>query len=148
MKRGKTVTSQFCITLVKEAACEPSRKTKGAAGYDVYAVEPGSLAPGQTAQIPLGIASQFEPTHYVQLKARSSLAARGCLILGGVIDSDFRNEWRLIMHNLGQNEIAWDAAERIAQFVILPCSTPSLTPVPALAPTMRGEGGLGSTGRF
>jgi dUTP pyrophosphatase len=141
------------ICKLNPAAILPTYATPGSAGADLYALpegEPVVIGPGETAFLHTGLAAAI-PAGYVGLVfARSGLACKGGLAPAnkvGVIDSDYRGEWLVALHNHGGAPQTVKPGDRIAQFVLVPVLTPLLTEVDALDETDRGRGGFGSTGR-
>ena len=111
--------------------------------------EPVLLQPGERALIPTGLFMEFEPGFEVQLRARSGLAVKhGIGLVNGVgtIDSDYRGEIKVALINLGQEAVAVNNGERIAQMVISPVVQAEIEPSEMLTETERGSGGFGSTG--
>ena len=100
--------------------------------------------------IPTGLAMEL-PTGYVGLIfARSSMGVKRDLAPAnkvGVVDSDYRGEFMVALHNHGSREQRVENGERIAQLVIAPVFTPGFTEVQQLSDTARGTGGFGSTGK-
>ena len=134
------------------AAQLPTRSTEGSAGYDLRTTirEPVTLAPGERACLPTGIAIGLPGKEYVGLVfARSGLAVKHGLALSngvGVIDSDYTGEIKVGLVNLSQTAYQIQPGERIAQLLILPVLLPELELTDALDKTARGAGGFGSTG--
>ena len=130
----------------------PTYGSMEAAGADLYACldAPVEIAPGKTAFIPTGIAMEL-PRGYAGLAyARSGLACKKDLAPAnkvGVIDSDYRGEFMIALHNHGEQVRVIEHGERIAQLVITPVFTPGFTEVSELSDTERGSGGFGSTGK-
>jgi len=132
----------------------PAYQTNDAAGLDLIAAvaenEPLTLAPGQYALVPTGLAMALPPGYEAQVRPRSGLAAKhGVTVLNspGTIDADYRGEIKVILINHGQTAFVVKRGERIAQMVIAPMVQAALVPVAALSATDRGAGGFGSTGR-
>lgn len=129
----------------------PTYGSADAAGADLYACisEPVTIAPGQTVLVKTGIAMAI-PNGYVGLIfARSGLACKRDLAPAnkvGVIDSDYRGEIMVALHNHGSEDRTVEPAERIAQIAIMPVVQPTFEIAEALDETKRGEGGFGSTG--
>lgn len=130
----------------------PTYGSAGAAGADLYALPEGDpivIAPGQTAFIHTGL-SMAIPEGYVGLNfARSGLASKRGLAPAnkvGVIDSDYRGELMVALHNHGDTPQTIEPGDRVAQFVIVPVITACFTEVDSLDETERGSGGFGSTG--
>ncbi|MBB4373986.1 dUTP pyrophosphatase [Bradyrhizobium sp. cir1] len=132
----------------------PAYQTAEAAGLDLMAAvpeaEPMTLAPGQYALVPTGLAIALPPGYEAQVRPRSGLAAKhGITVLNspGTIDADYRGEIKVILINHGAAPFAIKRGERIAQMVIAPVVQAALVPVATLSATDRGAGGFGSTGR-
>ncbi|MGM9683924.1 MAG: dUTP diphosphatase [Eubacteriales bacterium] len=128
----------------------PAYGTEFSAGADLYACgEDVTLEAGQTAMIHTGIALEI-PTGYVGLVfARSGLASKEGLAPAnkvGVIDSDYRGEIMVALHNHGSNPAQVCPGKRIAQLVIVPYAAAKFDVVDELGDTDRGSGGFGSTG--
>ncbi|QOG16166.1 MULTISPECIES: dUTP diphosphatase [Bradyrhizobium] len=132
----------------------PAYQTAEAAGLDLMAAvpesEPLTLAPGQYALVPTGLAIALPPGFEAQVRPRSGLAAKhGVTVLNspGTIDADYRGEIKVILINHGTAPFVIKRGERIAQMVIAPVVQAALVPVATLSATDRGAGGFGSTGR-
>jgi dUTP pyrophosphatase len=128
----------------------PRHETEGAAGLDLRADEPFTLAPGERRAVPTGLALEIPPGHEGQVRPRSGLAARHGIALvnaPGTIDADYRGEVKVILVNLGREPVAFARGDRIAQLVIAPVVRADLVLVDDLSATGRGDGGFGSTGQ-
>ena len=128
----------------------PRYETEGAAGLDLRADEPFSLAPGERRLVPTGLALEIPPGHEGQVRPRSGLAVRHGIALvnaPGTIDSDYRGEVQVVLVNLGQAPVTFARGDRIAQLVIAPVTRAEVVLVEELNATGRGAGGFGSTGR-
>jgi dUTP pyrophosphatase len=132
----------------------PAYQTNDAAGLDLMAAlsdsEPMTLAAGQYALVPTGLAIALPPGYEAQVRPRSGLAVKhGVTVLNspGTIDADYRGEIKVILVNHGQAAFVIKRGERIAQMVIAPVVQAALVPVAELSSTDRGAGGFGSTGR-
>lgn len=143
---------QIPVKKLKPNAILPTYGSAEAAGADLYACldAPVTIAPGETAFIPTGLAMEL-PKGYAGLAyARSGLACKKDLAPAnkvGVIDSDYRGEFMIALHNHGREVRVVEHGERIAQLVITPVFTPGFTEVLELSDTQRGAGGFGSTGK-
>ncbi len=132
----------------------PKRATSGSAGMDLYACidEPITIAPGQLAVVPTGIAIALPDNSCAAfLYARSGLGVKHgiCLSNGvGVIDSDYRGEICAGICNVSDKPYTIEPDERVCQMVIAPVLTPDIVEVSELDDTQRGKGGFGSTGSF
>lgn len=130
----------------------PTYGSVEAAGADLYACleEPVTIAPGETAWIPTGIALEVPKGCAGLVYARSSLGAKRGLAPAnkvGVIDSDYRGEIRVVLLNHGKMSQTVENRERVAQFLITPVLTPAYVEAEELTDSDRGTGGFGSTGR-
>jgi dUTP pyrophosphatase len=131
----------------------PSYQSALAAGFDLAAAVPAdapvTIAPGNRALIPTGIAIALPPGHEAQVRPRSGLASRhGITVLNapGTIDADYRGELQVLLVNLGSEPVAITRGMRIAQLVIASVTHARLREVESLDDTTRGSGGFGSTG--
>lgn len=140
------------IKKLNEKATVPTYGSEFSAGADLYALadEAITIAPHETVLVHTGVAMEI-PTGYVGLVfARSGLATKRALAPAnkvGVIDSDYRGEIMVALHNHGSEPRTIENGERIAQLVLIPYLTAEFDEVDELSDTTRGEGGFGSTGR-
>ena len=148
-------TMKLRIKKLNLNAVIPSYGTDFAAGADLYACidETVSIDCGETKMIGTGVALEI-PTGYVGLVfARSGLACKKGLAPAnkvGVIDSDYRGEIKVALHNHnGSGEaLSVENGERIAQIAIVPYLKAEFEETDDLENTERGESGFGSTGKF
>ncbi len=127
----------------------PRYETDGAAGLDLRADEPVTLAPGERRLVPTGLALEIPAGHEGQVRPRSGLAVRhgvGMVNAPGTIDSDYRGEVGVVLVNHGQAPVAFARGDRIAQLVIAPVARAELVLAEDLSESARGGGGFGSTG--
>lgn len=131
----------------------PTYGSSGAAGADLYALiegDPVVILPGETVMIHTGLAMAI-PEGYVGLNfARSGLASKRGLAPAnkvGVIDSDYRGELMVALHNHGTQPQTIEHGDRVAQFLIMPVVMADFLEVDILDDTDRGSGGFGSTGK-
>jgi dUTP pyrophosphatase len=137
--------------VLNELAKEPTRGSEYAAGYDLYAATDReiSLFPHTTQLIGTGLAFELPDGYFGAVYARSGLASKkglrpaNCV---GVVDSDYRGEVMVALHNDSDHIMTIDAGERIAQLVLMPYVNMTFKQVEELNTTNRGEGGFGSTG--
>jgi dUTP pyrophosphatase len=135
---------------LSEAARPPARAHDGDAGYDLHAAAPARLEPGERATVGTGIAVAIPPGHAGLVLPRSGLAARhGISVVNapGLIDAGYRGEVRVLLLNTDRAR-AFEVApgDRIAQLVVVRVEGPELEEAAELDETVRGGGGLGSTG--
>lgn len=140
------------VKKLRPNAIMPTYGSAQAAGADLYACldAPVTIAPGQTAFIPTGLSMELPQGTAGLIYARSGLACKRGLAPAnkvGVIDSDYRGEFIVALHNhSGENQTV-EHGERVAQLVITPVYTPGFQEVASLSDTDRGSGGFGSTGK-
>jgi len=132
-------------------ATVPTYGSACAAGADLYACETGevTIAPGETKLIHTGIAMEIPDGLVGLIYARSGLASKRGLAPAnkvGVIDSDYRGEIMVALHNHSTVPQTVADGERIAQIVFAPYMAAEFTVVDELDNTARGAGGFGSTG--
>jgi dUTP pyrophosphatase len=140
------------VKKLDERATVPTYGTEFSAGADLYAVcdrDKIEIPPHETVLIHTGLAFEI-PEGFVGLVfARSSLGTKRGLAPAnkvGVIDSDYRGEVMVSLHNHTNTIQEIDNGERIAQFVIVPFLKADFVLSDELEDTVRGEGGFGSTG--
>lgn len=131
----------------------PAHATEGSAGMDLRACleYPVTLQPGATHLVPTGIAIHLDdPGLAAVILPRSGLGHKHGLVLGnlvGLIDSDYQGELMVSCWNRSGIAYTVSPGERIAQLVIIPVVQAKLVVVDEFAPTSRGAGGFGHTGR-
>ena len=144
--------SAIKVKKLKEKAVLPTYGSEEAAGADLYACldEDIVILPGETHFVPTGLSMELPKGTAGLIFARSGLACRRGLAPAnkvGVIDSDYRGEFIVALHNHSNKSETVSNGERIAQLVIVPVLTPGFMEVDALSDTERAGGGFGSTGR-
>ena len=98
----------------------PRRGTAGSAAYDVTCNKAVVIGAGKTARIDVNLYIKLPDDHFMLLLSRSGLAAKGLLVVGGVIDPDYRGSIEVILHNTNQTDFRISKGQRIAQAVFLP----------------------------
>lgn len=145
------------IKKIDSTAIIPTRGSKYAAGYDIYAniVHPFedncviTVKPGETTKVKTGVALEIPDGYFGAIFARSGLATKqglrpaNCV---GVIDSDYRGEILVAIHNDSDTVRTIQNGDRVAQLVILPYLNIEFEETTELSDTDRGTGGFGSTG--
>jgi dUTP pyrophosphatase len=127
----------------------PTYASAGAAGMDICAAEAVTLKPGKRAAVPTGFAFAIPIGFEVQVRPRSGLALKHgitCLNTPGTIDCDYRGEIKVILANLGDEDVSFERGDRIAQLVVAAAPQAKISEVDAIDDTARGSGGFGSTG--
>lgn len=146
------MTANVAFIKLSPNAVAPSYGSASAAGADLYALLENEIViePNETVVIHTGIALEIPEGCVGLVYARSGLACKRHLAPAnkvGVIDSDYRGELMVALHNHGTKAQAILPGERIAQLVITPYLTANFIESTSLSDTERGKGGFGSTGR-
>ena len=143
---------KVAVKKLREGAILPTFGSNEAAGADLYACleHDVTIAPGETVFVPTGLAMELPRGYAGLIYARSGLACKRGLAPAnkvGVVDSDYRGEFIVALHNHGSQPRTISHGERIAQLVVTPVLIPEYIEVETLSDTQRGTGGFGSTGR-
>ena len=132
----------------------PAYATPGAAGMDLFADVPPDapleIAPGERTLVSTGLRIGLPPGYEAQIRPRSGWAIRsgmGLVNAPGTLDSDYTGVVQVILINWGRDPVTIRRGDRIAQLVVAPVTRIAWVESESLAPTERGEGGFGSTGR-
>lgn len=135
------------IKKIHKEARIPDYATKNDAGMDLYAVDDKVVVSGEIWACPTGIAMMI-PSGYVGLIwDKSGIALNGGVkTMGGVIDSGYRGEIRVIMKNLSDENYVINKGDKIAQILIQKVESFTVELVDELDESERGGGGFGSTG--
>ncbi|MCR5641635.1 MAG: dUTP diphosphatase [Lachnospiraceae bacterium] len=140
------------IQKLTDHAKVPERGSNQAAGYDLFAdiTEACEILPGETKMIGTGLAMAVPEGYFGGIFARSGLSCKeglrpaNCV---GVVDSDYRGEVKVALHNDSDFTRVIEPAQKIAQLVVLPFLTVDFAVMDSLDETARGENGFGSTGK-
>ena len=130
------------VKLLREGAQLPTFGTSEAAGADLCACLDSAveIAPGESAFIPTGLSMEIPVGYAGLIYARSGMACKKGLAPAnkvGVIDSDYRGEFMVVLHNHGKEIQTVTHGERIAQLVVTPVLIPSYVAVEDLTDTER-----------
>lgn len=129
----------------------PSYATEEAAGMDVRSAVDIVIQPSKRAMVQTGLVVEIPKGFEIQVRPRSGLALKhGITITNspGTVDSDYRGELCVILHNLGDEDFVVQRGDRIAQLVMAPVARATIIEVDDFdSTTNRGAGGFGSTGR-
>ena len=141
------------VKLLAEGARAPEVAHPGEdLGYDVFALEATELWARASVRVKTGIAVEARhPETGVGLgllvRDRSSMAAKGVAVTGGVIDAGYRGEIQILLTNLTDEAIRLNAGDKIAQMIPIPVLTGPVSQVEDLADSTRAAKGFGSSGR-
>ena len=128
----------------------PKYAKHGDAGMDICAAFDDFIAPFNWTAVHTGLFVEIPEGYEIQIRSRSGLAFKhGICVLNspGTIDSGYRGEIQVILHNHDHRRYNIKKGERIAQMVVAPVTTATFIEVSELSDSERGEGGLGSTGK-
>lgn len=134
---------------IRDNAIVPTRGSAFAAGYDLCATADCTIEGGETVKVGTGICMEIPDGFFGGIFARSGLATKqglrpaNCV---GVVDSDYRGELIVALHNDDELSRSIHAGDRIAQLVLIPYLAADFVEVDELEETVRGAGGFGSTG--
>lgn len=139
------------IKLLNDLARVPTKASEGAAGFDIYCAESDDvfITPGDTVKVSTGIATAIPQGYFGAVFPRSGLATKQGLRLANcvaVIDSDYRGEWLIPLHNDSDTTRVIEPGDRIAQVVFIECPPFQFEVVRDLDETERGDGGFGHSG--
>ena len=140
------------VKKLRDGAHLPTYGTEFSAGADLYACleEPVTILPGETKKIPTGLAMEIPVGFAGLIYARSGLGTKQGLAPAnkvGVVDSDYRGEFMVFLHNHSAETRTVSHGDRVAQLVVTPVFTPGFEETDELTDTARGAGGFGSTGK-
>jgi len=140
---------KICYDAQYEALELPYIQTPNAGdqGYDLYCPTSYTLAPQGVVTIPLLFSIELPVGYWAWLTTRSSMAKRGLVVTGGIIDNGYRGNLAVTIANLGTIAQRLDFADRTCQLIIMQDNVMPIQVVKTLTPTLRGSGGYGSTGK-
>lgn len=141
------------IELLSEFAKVPTRGSEYAAGWDLYSAETAVIEPGETFKVHTDVAMEIPMGYFGGIYARSGLATKHGLRPAnccGIVDSDYRGNIVVALHNDSNTSYTVETGERIAQIIIQPYNFNilSLDVVDKLEDTKRGATGFGDSGKF
>lgn len=126
----------------------PSYAHDGDGGLDIYSAENYILKPNEMHIFPTGIASEFSSDYVAIVHDKSSVPAKyQVTVMGGVIDSNYRGEWKIMLKNLGPKDFHVEKGDKIAQVVFHKIAKADIEEVADLSDSTRGEKWAGSSGR-
>lgn len=125
----------------------PSYAHKGDAGLDIFSIENKVIKSGERKVIGTGISVEFEEGYVALVWDKSGLAGNeGLKTMGGVIDNNYRGEYKIIIYNTSEKDYEVKKGQKIAQILIQKVINAEIEEVESLSETERGKGGFGSTG--
>lgn len=136
------------IKIVTVGAIVPKYANPGDAGMDLFASARTVVNKGCIVAVPTGIAMEIPEKHVGLIWDKSGLALKnGVKTMGGVIDSSYRGEVKVIINNCGDDDLIFEKDNKVAQIIIHELPTVVTEVVEELSDTVRGTGGFGSTGK-
>ena len=138
------------IKRLSPRATIPAYQTAGAACFDLAAAENATIAAGDAVKVRTGLAVSFQPGYAMLIFSRSGHGFKHGIRLAnctGIIDSDYRGEIVVALHNDSSIDFDINVGDRIAQAMIVECPQMTFCEVLDLDATARGESGFGSTGK-
>lgn len=133
-----------------ERAKRPEYGSENANGADLFALNDYTIEPGKTVKIQTGIALELNDEYAGFIMARSGMACNRGLAPAnkvGLIDTDYRGEIIVALHNHGEETQTVNAGDKVAQLVIIKLPQATFIEVEEMDETKRGDGGFGSTGK-
>lgn len=143
---------EILLKKLSDTAKIPERGSAYAAGYDLFAdlTDSVEIAPHETLLIGTGISVAIPEGYFGGVFARSGLSMKeglrpaNCV---GVVDSDYRGEIKVSLHNDSETKRVVEPLQKIAQLVVVPFLSVEFVETDELDETLRGDGGFGSTGK-
>ena len=125
----------------------PTRAHHDDAGLDIYCCEETIIPPHTTVKVSTGIAYEVPDGYCVFAWDKGSLGSKGIKTLGGVLDSGYRGELFIPIHNLNNTPYTFESGDKVAQMVIQKVELWEVEESEVLSETKRGAGSFGSTGK-
>ena len=130
------------IVIINNNASIPTTASEGSAGLDFYSSIDVNIEVGSIKKVNTGICISLPENSYGSIRDKSSLASKGLLTLGGVIDSDYTGEIIVIMASLIES-IKIKKGQKIAQLIVSNITYPKIKKVKYLKETERNDKGFG-----
>lgn len=136
--------NKILIKRLRDQAKIPT-KAYHSAGYDLYPAMAGVIKAGEQVMIPLGFATEFPSGYAAIIDDRSGTGNKGISHMAGVIDSDYRGEWGVILRNFATTDFVYGPEKAVAQVLFVQVEAPNWEWSESLADSFRGEKGFGSS---
>jgi dUTP pyrophosphatase len=133
------------VKRIDGCAPNPAQANAFAAGYDLFNTENTYLRPHETKKIRTGICVEIPTGYFGMIRPRGSAMVRG-MTIQGTIDSDYRGEIFVVVHNTTDAPIILDGGKAVAQMILVPYLALQVDVVQGLSSTDRDAKGFGSTG--
>lgn len=136
------------VKLLTPKARSPIRAHESDAGWDLHSCEDTTIRPGKQSLIATGVSLEIPEGMVGLIWPRSGIAVKnGIDVFAGVIDSGYRGEIKVCLHNAGPHEFKISQGDRIAQILFQRVAPVLLSEVGELQEAQRGESGFGSSGK-
>jgi dUTP pyrophosphatase len=132
---------------VLKGSTVPRKGSDGAAAYDLYSAQSYTLSPRTITAVDLNLQVAIPSGYYMQLGSRSGLCLKGLVIVGGIVDSDYRGPIQALVYNNSGELFKLCKGQRISQALVLAVEDVVWKTVDTLSDTVRGNRGFGSTGQ-
>lgn len=143
---GRENITMLKVKKLSRFALLPTREP-GSAGYDLYSDTPTVVPAKRRALVSIGISCEFPSKYVGRICDRSGIAWKsGLHVIAGVIDVNYRGQWKVVLYNTTDKRIVLPAQTKIAQVLFYKVADFPVKEVSELSETERGEGGFGSTG--
>ena len=146
IKASQLLTKPMKVMLL-EGVQSPQYQTPGSSGMDLRANEKLTLEPGSTKLVKTGVHIELPVGYEAQIRGRSGMNLKGIWAAVGTIDTDYRGELGVVLHNMTNSPYEVAVGDRIAQLVVMQYQRVDIEVATALSDTSRGSGGFGSTGK-
>jgi len=140
------MTEWLKVKKLSSDAVIPSYAHSTDAGLDLYSTEDVIILPGGVKKVSTGLAFEIPPDCFGSLRDRSSMASKGVIVGGGVIDSGYRGEVKVVLINVSNTPLSCSKGSKIAQMIVQPYSQVKILVKDDLKPSSRGNKGFGSSG--
>lgn len=138
------------VQKLHSALIMPTKGSEQAGAFDIYMPEAGITVGLSPTMVGLGFAAEVPAGYVALILPRSSTGAKFGVELNntcGVIDSDYRGEWKVTVRTKDGQPYSWESGDRLFQFLLVPVLNVTLELVEELSDTERGTGGFGSSGK-
>lgn len=140
------VNEKLIVNLLSEDATMPTKATSGSAGYDLYSAHDVTIEPGEIQLVRTDISIECPAQSYGRVAPKSGITIKKRLdIRAGVIDSDYRGNVIVTVHNIGNETQNLSKGDQIAQLIIEKIVDVQITNEGEMSKTLRNKGGFGST---
>ncbi len=134
------------VKRISKTAKLPTFAHSGDAGMDIFSNETVKIKPNHRAIVKTGIKMELPKGFVALVWDKSGIAKNGLSTIGGVIDSGYRGEYKIMLHNISSKDYTINIGDKIAQILIQKVYAPEIIETNSLSKTKRSDSGFGSTG--